>query len=236
MKKYLLIIITHIILTNSSIQSADWISENLPKSWQVDQIYRDQVKFIQEKTGTSTPIIFMTLNDDSEYTAAVINIGAGPCRIAVMRIKQSAFQKDSFDKNILTLTHETVHVDQNHRGVLNAMLFGGLSMVGSSPLLKIAQFATSTPLRAGRTLALGLSLTTGGLYSQNRKYDEYEADQKGLEKIKQLGLCDTLENLSSHFAFMAHYNIPRHKNYAQYSQLQEWAEKECLECRQNERK
>jgi hypothetical protein len=198
--KKLLTIATLLILTTSCIQSADWISDHLPKNWQVDPIWPKQVKLIQEKTGTATPIVFMAENDDSKNKAAVINVGAGPCRVAFMFINQASFQRDSFDQNIKTLAHETVHVDQNHNGIKNTAFFTGLGMVSSSPLLKIAQLATSTPLRAGRTFALGLSFSaTGLLYPRDKKSIEHEADKKSFEKLKQLELCDTLENLSKYY-------------------------------------
>lgn len=237
--KKLFTITTLLIITNSYIQSADWISDHLPAALKVDQQYRDQVKFIQEKTGTSTPIIFVKDNG-KKNAASVVNIGAGPCRFAFMFINQADFQSNKFNRNIQAFAHETVHVDQNHCGASNVMLFGGIGMIGSSPLLKIAQYATSIPLRAGRTLALGTSLVAARLLYpkdpfEDQKLDEYEAEEKSFEKLRQLGLCDTLDNLSAKYARYASWDLQRPEIYPPHQQMHEWAEKMSLECRQNEK-
>jgi hypothetical protein len=233
--KKLLTITTLLILTNPYIHSADWISDNLPKNRQVDPIYRDIVKLIQERTGTSTPIIFVNENDGN--AASVLNIGAGPCRFALMSINQRYLQNTSIHSNLKTLAHETGHIDQNHGGVDNGLYFTGIGMIGSSPLLKIAQYARSTPLRAGRTLALGLSLTTAELLCNiDKKPAEHEADEIAFKKLSQLGLCDTLEALSNDYAIMAELNIPRSEIYPPYTQMHEWAKKTTIECQENEKK
>lgn len=234
MKKQILII-TSLILTNSYIHSADWISDNLPKNQQVDPMYRDLVKIIQERTGTSTPIIFV--NDNSEINAAaVLNVGAGPCRFAFMFINQTYLQNESIHSNLKTLVHETGHIDQNHNGINNGLFFTGIGMIGSSPLLKIAQYARSTPLRPGRTFLLGLSLATAELLcDREKKLTEHEADEIAFKKLSQLGLCDTLEALSDDYAAMAELNIPRSEIYPPFKQMHKWAKKTAIECRQNQR-
>lgn len=107
MKKNILIVIATIaILSNSCLQSADWISNRLPSFLYVDSKWQQTVKNIQEKTGTSTPIIFM--NSNREHDAAVYNVGIHPFRFAIMLVNQSKFKYGSAEYNIQTLTHETV--------------------------------------------------------------------------------------------------------------------------------
>src|SRR5271155_4476102 len=97
---------------------ADWISDNLPKTWQVSQEYRDEVKHIQGKTGKPVPIIFVNSNRDSLGSA--LNFGVGPLRFAMMLINQKKFSANTSDDNTQTLAHETKHIDENHGGVQHA--------------------------------------------------------------------------------------------------------------------
>lgn len=111
MKK--IIIITLFALTNPYLQSADWISNNLPQRWRVEPKWRDQVKIIQEKTGTSVPIIFKNSNNKALF-AQVANFGIGSFRLAVMNINQTKLSSCRPAIQIRYLAHETVHIDKSH--------------------------------------------------------------------------------------------------------------------------
>lgn len=243
--KKLLTIATLLVLTNSYIRSADWISTHLPKNWQVNQQYRDQVKLIQEKTGTSTPIIFVKA-DQMKAQACVYNIGIGPCRFAIMGINQVQFQNADPDCNMKVLAHETVHIDRSHSKSRHTILFAGVGLISLSPGLKLAQLLSAVPLRAGKTLAIGLALTTTGLlYPVDKKQHEHEADKGSFKKLNQLGYCKILEDRSQYYKIVYEcygpYNLEAVKynpdllNYPPYNQLHEWADEECIKCRQNEK-
>lgn len=248
--KKLLTITTLLILTTSYIQSADWISDNLRADLRVNPMYRDLVKIIQERTGTATPIIFVKTDMKNDIRAFVGNFGIGSFRFAVMGINQARFKYAEYDQAIRVLAHETVHIDRNHGGITGALALTGASMMMLSPILKLAQSLSSVPLRAGKTLGIGLSLAaTGILYPQDRTENEHEADRVAFEKLNQLGLCDTLENLSQQYQSMHESHEDFNKQfqiddpspsrdgpeYPTFKEMHEWAAEMAIECRQNKR-
>ena len=176
MKKQIIsIIAVSIMLAASNINAgwADWISDNLSKSRQVDKEYRDEVKYIQKNAGNpNVPIIFVNTNRKS-IAAVVHNVGIGSCRFAIMCINQEEFAKNSPSYNTFALAHETAHVDQNHGG------WGHLAFLTTVPLnlvsLKRALFAQKPTLRSVVPACLALGIMYA-FRADKRKCDA-EADQ-----------------------------------------------------------
>ena len=226
MKKLVLPILTCVTLINPCLNAglADWISENLPKSWQVDKEYRDEVKYIQKNAGNpNVPIIFVNTNA-KKFAAVVGNFGIGSCRFAIMCINQEAFAKSSPSYNTFTLAHETAHIDQNHGGCTGLALL--TSLAPYLVFLKKALFAPQecTLLSvAPSCLALGIAYAS---LPDDRKC-ECEADRIAFEKLAKLGYCKALQSRLSYYNKFKKDGCPAtaHIYGENYPTLQE-----CIDC------
>ena len=234
MKKLVLPILTCMTLINPCLNAgwADWISENLSKSWQVDKEYRDEVKYIQKNAGNpNVPIIFVNTND-KRFAAVVGNVGIGFCRFAIMCINQEEFAKNSPSYNTFTLAHETAHIDQNHFACQKLAVLTSLALYLVP--LKRALFAPQecTLLSAVPTcLAFGIAHAS---LSDIRKI-ECEADRIAFEKLAKLGYCKALQSQHSYYNKFKEDGYPAttHIYGENYPTLQEYidcAAKACAAC------
>ena len=244
MKKIILIIITLFTLTNSYIKSADWISNNLPQRWYVEPKWRNQVKLIQEKTGTSVPIIFYNCNMKAQ--ACTLNIGMGPFRFAIMTLNQTKLASEAPALQTRILAHETVHIDKNHGGRLNSY-----ALVGAPLLLGISKLGRyfQSPLIEGSAGLAAIALSLAAILYKFSPYEtrdiiksEFEAEEESFEKLKQLNYRNTLKELLEYYKtnkkqYDSHYfqanskNISQRTyqentmlNYPSYEQLEKWAD------------
>jgi hypothetical protein len=215
---------------------ADWISDNLPKSLQVSQEYRDEVRHIQEKTGNpNIPIIFINSHSNTQR-ASVRNFGIGAGQFAIMAINQKNFSTSNPDDNIAALAHEAVHIDRNHGGPQGTLFLGvNAALLAYSSCKSESSF---TMAKAMIGLALGVALTslTRDYMPQNdlSLTDEIEAEAGSFEKLKQLGYCKALEH---QYQTYKNYEKSYSKdtrilgpNYPTLGEYIAWSEKACKEC------
>ena len=232
MKKLVLPILTCVTLINPCLNAglADWISENLPKSWQVDKEYRDEVKYIQKNAGNpNVPIIFVNTND-KRFAAVVRNVGIGFCRFAIMHINQEKLAKSSPSSNTFTLAHETAHVDQNHFGCTNLAFLTSLAL--DSVRLKLFAPQEYTLRSAVPTyLALGIAYA----FRPDRRKIECEADRIAFEKLAKLGYCKALQSQHSYYNKFKEDGYPATthiygENYLNLQECIDCAAKACAAC------
>jgi hypothetical protein len=205
MKKLLLPMLTCLILAAPTLNAgwADWISNNMPQPLRVSKEYRDEVKYIQEKTGNpNVPIIFINGGVPNSL-AGVWNFGLGSYQFSLMSIKQSSLQKQTPHLRTYALAHETAHIDKNHGAAAN---LGVIAVAVAPALARMIFFApregTSSAEREQQQFiqnvtvnALSFAALFGIMkWGVDHKKDEHEADAIAYEKLQKLGYCKALEH------------------------------------------
>jgi hypothetical protein len=257
MKKLLFPILASLMLAAPCLNAglADWISDNLPKSWQLSKEYRDEIKHMQEKTGVTSPVICVKMNSDIA-TAGTFNIGAGPLRCAIMLFSENYMNNRSPKSlNTATIAHELTHVEHNHGWKKNTL---GLAFVGSiltmsAQLIKWCgqSFAASAQNETPKTfrsflksaqipavVAIGafcmLAIHNATDHTSTITQQETQAEEGSFKKLQQLGYSKATQELHQYYrgrskVFPKDMRI-KGEHYPTLEEYIAWSGKTCKEC------
>ncbi len=202
-----------------SVPFDECISSMLPQKLRLSQEYRDEIKYMKEKTGITTPIICVKSSPNAPFVGATRNYGVGPLRFAILQLNEEDMNDRYGNFNTHTIAHELTHVERNHGGVINTAPLGVIPAV---EIWCMASFSKWIPagmprvapadLKNGfgkikKSAALGaaglaLTLVIGAAYAKYtsiRSQWETEAEEGAVEKLSKLGYCKALEEEFLHY-------------------------------------
>ncbi len=146
-----------------SVPLDECISSMLPQELRLSQEYRDEIKYMKEKAGITTPTICAKISSD-RLTGATRNYGVGPLRFAILQLNEEDMNSIHPAFSTHTIAHELTHVERNHVGAQNAAL--------NTALLGLAGLALSFRKLKKPAALGGLALTTGTIGALAYEYTE----------------------------------------------------------------